>query len=71
MTQSELEISVSRATGESLCEIRSRGFSLADPEDVNFDPEPRDLSPQWIDWDDLHAVDAPRSLRRRRKLAVA
>lgn len=71
MTQSELDRSVSRATGESLCEIRSRGFSLADPQDVNFDPEPSDLPPQCIDWDDLYSVDPPRRIRKRRKLTAA
>ena len=28
------------------------GFSIADPTDVNFDPEPDDLLPAAIDWDE-------------------
>lgn len=53
MTQKELHAAVANATGESLCEIRRRGFSIADPEEVRFDPEPDQLAPQMIDWDDL------------------
>ena len=52
MTQRELHTAVARATGEDLREIRRRGFSLADPEKVDFDPEPDQLPPQIIDWDD-------------------
>ena len=32
MTQAELDLAVSLATGESLREITSRGFSIADPD---------------------------------------
>jgi hypothetical protein len=32
---------VATATGENLSEIRQLGFSLADPLEVNYDPEPR------------------------------
>ncbi len=53
MTQSELEQAVATATGESVAEIRHLGFSLADPDDVDFDPEPVDRAPQVVDWDDL------------------
>ena len=54
MTQAELNRSVAHVTGEDLSEIRHRGFSIADPVDVQFDPEPpiaRD--PQIVDWDEL------------------
>ncbi|MCR9116146.1 MAG: hypothetical protein NXI22_04255 [bacterium] len=51
MTQQELEREVANATGEALSEIRSRGFSIADPNEVCFDPEPFDLPPQVVDWD--------------------
>jgi len=51
MTQDQLEHLVADATGESLGDIRRIGFSLADPTDVHFDPEPDDLLPQMIDWD--------------------
>lgn len=51
MTQTQLEQQVARATGEDLREVQSRGFSLADPATVNFDPEPSNLPPQILDWD--------------------
>lgn len=53
MTRRELHAAVAAATGESLSEIRRRGFSIADPAEVRFDPEPDQLIPQMIDWDDL------------------
>lgn len=56
MTQRDLDRQVALATGESLCDIRQRGFSLADPLDVCFDPEPDDLPPQVVDWDQLDYV---------------
>ncbi len=37
--------------------IRELGFSLADPLDVAFDPEPR--RPWVFDWDSLHPVEWP------------
>ena len=55
MTQSQIDDSVSRATGEPLREIRRRGFSLADPVEVQFDPEPCQRAPQIVDWDQLAA----------------
>jgi len=64
MTQQELDRQVARATGENLCEIRQRGFSVADPDTVNFDPEPYDLKPQTVDWDEL-------ALRRNTPLVPA
>ncbi|MBB03348.1 MAG: hypothetical protein CMJ47_11925 [Planctomyces sp.] len=61
MTQQQLNRKVSAATGEDLYEIRRRGFSLADPLNVNFDPEPDDLPPSMIDWDehDFHSRNVP------------
>lgn len=53
MTQRDLDLAVARTTGENLREIHRRGFSLADPLDVNFDPEPCSLEPQIVDWDEL------------------
>ena len=50
-----LERAVARATGETLGEIRRRGFGPADLYDVAFDPEPDDLPPQIVDWDELEA----------------
>lgn len=51
MTQSDIDIAVGQATGDSLKTIRQRGFSLADPLEVNFDPEPDNRPPQTVDWD--------------------
>lgn len=53
MTQRDINSAVALTTGESLSEIRRRGFSIADPAEVRFDPEPDQLIPQMIDWDDL------------------
>ena len=53
MTQNELNLLVAEATGEDIDEIQHRGFSLADPLDVDFDPEPYDLPPQIVDWDEV------------------
>jgi hypothetical protein len=50
MTQTQLDQLFARATGEDLSEIRHRGFSLADPIAVRFDPEPT-AGPEPIDWD--------------------
>jgi hypothetical protein len=56
MTQAELNRQVARATGETVMEIGRRGFSIADPDEPCFDPEPDDFG-RFIDWD---AVDAER-----------
>ena len=53
MRQKHLNEMVAEATGEDLCVIRHRGFSIADPTHVNFDPEPDDLPLQVIDWDEM------------------
>ena len=55
MTQAELERELSRATGESLSTIRSRGFQLVEPPD----PEP-----QMIDWDAIYPIGASRRVQR-------
>jgi hypothetical protein len=60
MTQSALDRAVSAATGESLRTIRRRGFSIADPTEVAFDPEPPTTrsttkGPNIVDWDALAA----------------
>ena len=68
MYQKHLNQLVADATGEDLHEIRRRGFSLMDPFDRYFDPEPDDLPPQRIDWDELAlqrnvaVVDQPQRL---------
>jgi len=53
MTQRQLERLVAQATGEDLRAIRRRGFSVVDLADVDFDPEPDQRPPQWVDWDEL------------------
>ena len=55
MTQVELDRALCVATGESLREIRRRGFSLADPLSVAHDPEPFAGAPGVVDWDELDA----------------
>lgn len=55
MTQEALETAVAEATGESMRTITRRGFSLADPVEVCFDPEPYESVPQYLDWDALEA----------------
>lgn len=52
MTQRELELSVARATGESLPVIRRLGFLLADPDEEFNDPDDEALGPSVLDWDD-------------------
>ncbi len=52
MNQRELNRAVARATGEDLAEISRRGFSIADPAVIGFDPEPGELA-ETIDWDAL------------------
>jgi hypothetical protein len=53
MTYRQLHRAVAAVTGESLREIRRRGFGLADPPEVDFDPEPDDLALQIVNWDAL------------------
>ena len=53
MSQSDLERAVASVTGESVNVIRRRGFSLANPFDLDFDPEPDERRPLTVDWDEL------------------
>ncbi len=57
MTQYEIDEAVATATGESVLLIHDRGFSIADPLDVNYDPEPR--PPLVFDWDSQSPVEWP------------
>lgn len=57
MTQAQLDLALSEATGESVRTIRRRGFSIVDLRAGEFDPEPNDLPPQVVDWDAL-ALDS-------------
>ena len=54
MTQCEIDEAVASVTGESVLLINERGFGIADPFDVGFDPEPR--CPLVLDWDDLSPI---------------
>lgn len=71
MTQQEIDNAVADVTGETLCDVRRIGFSIADPLEVNFDPEPDDLPPNIIDWDlfelqrNVAVFDQPVYPRRR------
>lgn len=55
MTQQELDRSVASATGESLRNVRRRGFSVIqlDSPEPDFDPE--DSAVQIVDWDALES----------------
>ncbi|MFG0332750.1 MAG: hypothetical protein ACF8TS_05235 [Maioricimonas sp. JB049] len=72
MQSAQLNRMVARATGESVAEIRHRGFSLVDPErtTIDLDPEDRNLPPTLIDWDEFDlrrnvpVTEARRSLGR-------
>ena len=70
MTQAEINRAVAAVTGESPVKICRLGFGLADPLDVDFDPEPTDV-PQWIDWDHVHGMHPVRPFRRRRRPVCA
>ena len=71
MTQQEIDSAVADVTGETLCDVRRIGFTIADPLEVNFDPEPDQLPPNIIDWDELElqrniaVFDQPAYPRRR------
>jgi hypothetical protein len=71
MTQKHLNEMVAAATGEDLHEIRHRGFSLVDPFESNFDPEPDDLPPQRIDWDELDLQRQVAFVSQPRRVRVA
>ena len=61
MTQQDLDQSVAHATGESLHTIRRRGFSIVNPDLLDFDPEPNSLPAQYVDWDALANQTARRA----------
>jgi hypothetical protein len=70
MTQHDLDAAVAVTTGESLLEIRRRGFGIADPVEVHFDPEPSDIPPAWLDWDQNDEVEPVRRVRSRRRPVI-
>ncbi len=55
MTQTELNRAVAKATRETVSTIAEMGFSIANPIDVEHDPEPtvfgNELEAKFIDWD--------------------
>lgn len=55
MTQAQLERELSRTTGETLGTIRSRGFQLV---------EPPELEPLMIDWDTIYPPEPARRVQR-------
>jgi hypothetical protein len=57
MTQQDIDEAVATATGESIALITERGFAIADPLDVHFDPEPR--RPLMLDWDSMAPSEWP------------
>ncbi len=64
MTQAELERELAAATGETVSLIRSRGFQLV---------EPPELEPLVIDWDAVYPIERARRVQlppRRLKIAA-
>lgn len=57
MSQKDIDQAVADVTGENIGVIRNLGFGLADPFDVNFDPEPR--RPLVFDWDSMSPAEWP------------
>ena len=57
MSQHEIDQAVASATGESMATIHNLGFGLADPLEVNYDPEPR--RPLVFDWDAMAPAEWP------------
>jgi hypothetical protein len=51
MTQSELELAVAEATGEDVCDINQRGFSLIDGPIYDLERLHFDAPPRIVDWD--------------------
>ncbi|MCY2991670.1 MAG: hypothetical protein NTY19_27920 [Planctomycetota bacterium] len=70
MTQRDLDTAVAVATGESLPEIRRLGFGIADPSEVHFDPEPSDVPPQWLEWEQMQEEQSRRPTRHRQNPAA-
>ena len=50
MTRKQLERAVAHRTGETVREIRRRGFSIVRPDDLDREPEIYQM-PQVVDWD--------------------
>lgn len=57
MSQKDIDQAVANVTGENIGVIHDLGFSIADPLDVNFDPESR--RPLVLDWDSMSPAEWP------------
>jgi hypothetical protein len=57
MSQNDIDRAVANVTGENIGVIQGRGFTIADPLEVTFDPEPR--GPLVLDWDSMNPVEWP------------
>lgn len=57
MSQKDIDRAVATVTGENVGLIHDLGFSIADPLDVSFDPEPR--RPLVLDWDSMSPAEWP------------
>jgi hypothetical protein len=57
MSQQDIDEAVASATGESVATINDLGFGIADPLEVNYDPEPR--QPLVFDWDAMAPAEWP------------
>ena len=55
MTQAEINRAVALVTGESICTVSQLGFTIADPDVVDYDPEPSEIEDLIVDWDALDA----------------
>ena len=62
MTQRELERELANMTGESIATIRSRGFGLV---------EPPELEPLVVDWDEAQQVEPVRRPFAKRRVHQA
>ncbi len=78
MTQCQLNRAVAKVTGESVGTIGQMGFSVADPEQVCFDPEPsesgdvREIEDRILDWDWYdRRRNVPMVPQRSRRAALA
>jgi hypothetical protein len=57
MSQYEIDQAVAMVTGENIGLIHNLGFSIADPLEVIYDPEPR--QPLMLDWDSMSPAEWP------------
>ena len=57
MSQYEIDQAVATVTGENIRLIHNLGFSIADPLEVAYDPEPR--KPLMLDWDSMSPAEWP------------